>query len=675
MNYSMDDKLVLLERIGIPVWVFDVDHSRIVWSNKGGLEYWNSESVDELRARDLSRDMSPTVRMRLLQYQEDCLQHDKTFSEDWTLYPGGVPQASRVTFSHYELADGRAGLLVQILGQISESTSTTLHSAQALFHTSAMIQLYDHNLVRIYTNPAARSIAVPGSETLDAFICNAADLEEIQKQLSSHRSCDVEFEVNTVEGVRWHALNIQESPDPVTGHRTLLVSSTDVTDRRIAQAKALSQAYSDSLTGLPNRVALLDHMHKQLGKCEETGLYFSVLFLDLDRFKLVNDSLGHSVGDALLIAVADKLIDATGADATVARLSGDEFVIVTREHESVSAEAQTRNRIINNIVKGTSGSMTIDGHTLRVSPSIGVSHYPGDGTSVTALLQNADIAMYAAKSAGCGYKSYESGMSQCTLDRLALETDLVLALESNQFELYYQPKLNCKSFAVAGVEALIRWNHPQRGMISPFDFIPVAEETGMIFQIGEWVMRQAMRDQVRWKAMGYDLSVAINISPKQFMANDLAERIERSIVDTGVDPEYLNIEVTESMLIVDETYVYDLLNSLSHKGIKISIDDFGTGFSNLANLQKYPVSCLKIDRGFVNAKQTVLLEIILEMGNKLGMTVVAEGVETMDQIRWLRKHQCDELQGFFFSKPLPFDEITSFISSHQTDRYLVPVAA
>jgi len=161
MNYSMDDKLVLLERIGIPVWVFDVDHSRIVWSNEGGLEYWNSASVDELRARDLSSDMSPTVRMRLLQYQEDCLQHDKTFSEDWTLYPGGVPQASRVTFSHYELADGRAGLLVQILGQISESTSTTLHSAQALFHTSAMIQLYDHNLVRIYTNPGIKHSGEP----------------------------------------------------------------------------------------------------------------------------------------------------------------------------------------------------------------------------------------------------------------------------------------------------------------------------------------------------------------------------------------------------------------------------------------------------------------------------------------------------------------------------------
>lgn len=671
----MDDKLVLLERIGIPIWVFDVDHSRIVWSNSGGLEYWNSESVDELRARDLSSDMSPTVKKRLLQYQEDCREQGKTFSEDWTLYPRGVPQASRITFSHYELDDDRAGLLVQILGEISESTSTTLHSAQALLHTSAMIQLYDHNLIRIYTNPAARSIAAAGSETLGSFIHRAADLAEIQKQLSTHRSCDVEFEVNTNDGVRWHALNIQESPDPVSGHKTLLVSSTDVTDRRIAQAHALSQAYSDSLTGLPNRVALLDHLHNQLTACEEKGWFFSVLFLDLDRFKLVNDSLGHSVGDALLIAVADNLREATDGSATVARLSGDEFVIVTREHESIAGERQTRNSIINSIFQRTSGSLTIDGHTLRVSPSIGISHYPANGATVTALLQNADIAMYAAKSAGCGYKCYESGMNQCTLDRLALENDLALALESSQFELYYQPKLNCRTFAVSGVEALIRWNHPQRGMISPFDFIPVAEETGMIFQIGEWVMRQAMCDQVRWKSMGHDLSVAINISPKQFMANDLAERIERSIVDTGVDPEYLNIEVTESMLIVDETYVYDLLSSLSLKGIKISIDDFGTGFSNLANLQKYPVACLKIDRGFVNAKQTVLLEIILEMGNKLGMTVVAEGVETMEQIRWLRKHQCDELQGFYFSKPLPFDEITKFISSHQSDRFLLPVAA
>jgi diguanylate cyclase (GGDEF)-like protein len=671
----MDDKLALLEKIGIPVWVFDVDNSRIVWSNQGGLDHWKAASVEELRERDLSVDMSPTVRKRLLQYQEDCCDEGITFSEDWTLYPDGVPQTSRVEFCHHELEDGRAGLLVQIIGEISETTSTTLHSAQALLHTSAMIQLYDHELIRLYTNPAARSVVVPGGNSLANFIKNQSDLEEIQLQLSTHRSCDVEFEVNTVDGVRWHALNIQESPDPVTGNKTLLVSSTDVTDRRIAQAHALSQAHTDSLTGLPNRVALLEKMHNQLAVCADHSLYFSVLFLDLDRFKLVNDSLGHSVGDALLVAVANKLRTAAGDMATVARLSGDEFVIVTRDHDTADAELATRNQVIQGIFRHTAGSSCIDGHTLRVSPSIGISRYPSDGQTATALLQNADIAMYAAKSAGCGHRTYEQGMNQSTLDRLALETDLALALESDQFVLYYQPKIDCKTFAVSGVEALIRWDHPAKGMISPFDFIPVAEETGMIFQIGEWVMRQAMRDQVRWKAAGHDISVAINISPKQFMANDLAERIDRSIADTGVDPECLNIEVTESMLIVDETYVYDLLNSLSRKGIKISIDDFGTGYSNLANLQKYPVSCLKIDRNFVNAKETALLEIILEMGNKLGMAVVAEGVETMDQIRWLRKHQCDELQGFFFSKPLPFDELTDFMAAHHTDRFLVPVAA
>jgi len=398
---------------------------------------------------------------------------------------------------------------------------------------------------------------------------------------------------------------------------------------------------------------LLENLHNQLAECAEKNLYFAVLFLDLDRFKLVNDSLGHSVGDALLVAVARKLIDASGDDATVARLSGDEFVIVTRDHDSPESAIVTRRTIIKNIFERTSGSLSIEGHSLRVSPSIGISLYPADGQSATVLLQNADVAMYSAKSTGCGHKYFEQGMSQGTLDRLALESDL----------------------AVSGVEALIRWNHPQRGLINPLDFIPVAEETGMIFQIGEWVMRQAMRDQVKWKAAGHNISVAINISPKQFMANDLAQRIERSIIDTGVDPEYLNIEVTESMLIVDETYVYDLLSSLSRKGIKISIDDFGTGYSNLANLQKYPISCLKIDREFVNAKKTALLEIILEMGKKLGMSVVAEGVETMEQIRWLQKHHCDELQGFFFSKPIPFDDITAFIESHNTDQILLPVAA
>jgi len=194
----MDEKFELLERVGIPVWVFDVDYSRIIWSNPGGLDYWKAASIDELKVRDLSADMSPTVKKRLVQYQEDCCDEDKVFSEDWTLYPDGVPQSSRVTFTHFELDDGRAGLLVQILGEISESTSTTLHSAQALLHTSAMIQLYDHDLKRLYTNPAARSVALPGQDTLGEFIRNAGDLEKIQSQLSSHRSCDVEFEVNTL---------------------------------------------------------------------------------------------------------------------------------------------------------------------------------------------------------------------------------------------------------------------------------------------------------------------------------------------------------------------------------------------------------------------------------------------------------------------------------------------
>ena len=671
----MDENLELLEAIGIPVWVFDVDFSRIVWSNREGLVHWKATQLDELRRRDLSSDMSPTVKQRLLQYREDCLEDGKTFSEDWTLYPNGVPQSSRVSFSNIELEDGRAGLLVQILGEISESTSTILHSAQALLHTSAMIQLYDHELCLLYSNPAARSIAVQGNDTFGSFISNACDLEEIEKQLASHHRCDVEFEVNTNEGVRWHALNIQESPDPTNGKRTLLISSTDVTDRRIAQARAWSQAHTDSLTGLPNRVAMLEKLQHQIAVCAENSLCFSVLFLDLDRFKLVNDSLGHTAGDALLVAVAEMLRGAADDNAIVARLSGDEFVIISDRYASVNAELDARADIVDRIFDLTSGSVTIEGHTLRVSPSIGVACYPADGDSSTSLLKKADVAMYAAKAAGCGVKSFEHGMNQSTVDRLALETDLALALESDQFILYYQPKIDCATFTVSGVEALIRWVHPERGMISPLDFISVAEETGMIFQIGEWVMRRAMSDQVRWKAGGHDISVAINISPKQFMANDLAERIDRSILDTGVDPQRLNIEVTESMLIVDETYVCDLLNSLSHKGIKISIDDFGTGYSNLANLQKYPVSCLKIDRSFVNAKKTVLLEIILEMGNKLGMSVVAEGVETLDQVHWLQKHRCDELQGFYFSKPLPFDEITKFIRAHYNEQYSIPVAA
>lgn len=653
----MDETYEILLWIGIPIWIFDVENSCVVWANNPALQHWNAQSLEELQSRDMSTDMSESVRKRLKQYQLDCAIKNRVYEEDWTLYPNGTPHTSRMGISGVDLSDGRKGLLVQVLSDLADSTSGTLRSMQALMHTSAMIWLFDEDLKLVYTNPAARSIATPGSQCLGDLIAHDSDLDRVLNSLETESSCDLELEVVTADGNRWHALNLQNSPDPVSGCKTIIVSSTDVTARRKIEAQAQYRARTDALTGLPNRPALLDELGARIEQAQANASNFALLFMDLDRFKLVNDSLGHSVGDSLLVEFS-RLLEQQVSDADlVARLSGDEFVVLLSDAENDDYTI----KICEAISQATTSLLKIEGHHLRVSTSIGVCRYPEHGNSVSELMQHADIAMYAAKSIGCGYRYFEPAMGSSQLDRLSMESDLAGALRDDQFTLFYQPKVDSQTFRVTGMEALIRWIHPERGMVNPMEFIPVAEETGMIYKIGAWVLEQAMIDQVRWSELGLDISVAVNISPKQFNAFDFVGRIEHLIKQTGIAPDRLNLEVTESMLITDSDRVSKLLDSLAAYGIQVSIDDFGTGYSNLANLQTYPVSCLKIDRAFVKSEQYDLLEVILQMGKILGMRVVAEGVETLEQVRWLQSHSCDLLQGFFFSKPQPFDDIVEFV--------------
>lgn len=662
----MDRTVDILSTIGIPVWIFDVDESRVIWGNKLALRHWNADTLEELRSRDMSTDMSESVRKRLRQYQLDCALENRTFLEDWTLYPNGVPCTSQLSFTGFDLPDGRKALLVQQLSELEESSSGTLHSMQALMHTSAMIWLYDEDLNLIYTNPAARSAAVTGSQCLADLIVRETELTRVLECLDKNRSCDLEIEVATCEGIRWHAMNLQNSPDPVSGNRTVLVSSTDITVRRQVEADAQIRARTDSLTKLPNRAALLEELGRRIERSRVQQSHFSLLFMDIDRFKLVNDSLGHTVGDSLLVEFARLVTEQVTDSDMVARLSGDEFVVLL----AGSGDDQYAIDICDAIIKASGSPIMIEGHMLRIASSIGICRYPEHGESVTELMQHADIAMYSAKANGGGYLFFESAMGSSQLSRLSMESDLASALENDQLQLFYQPKIDVRNLNVAGMEALIRWMHPEKGMVNPLEFISVAEETGMIHEIGEWVLKQAMTDQVRWRdEEGMDISVAVNISPMQFGTSNFDARIEELIRETGINPDKLNLEVTESMLIADSDHVSNLLNSLSSHGIEISIDDFGTGFSNLANLQKYPVSCLKIDRAFVNSKQIALLEVILHMGKALGMEVVAEGVETLEQARWLQSHECDLLQGFYFSKPCPYDEIVEFVRTFDPENF------
>lgn len=651
-----DPRIAVLSAMQIPVWIFDVDDSRIRWANAAGLTHWRSDDLGELRARDLAADMSVSVRERLAQIRAECVAQGKTFSENWTLYPDNKPRTVEAVLSSFELPERRIGLMVQIIEEVRRATSETLRSAQALLHTSAMISLYDEQLALLYSNPAARAVACVDGQSLRDLIVNDADVATIQMRIEQNGSCDIEAEVCTSNGTAWHSLNVRASPDSVTGRQSLLVSGYDITERRNAQREVYLLATTDSLTGLPNRMALMEHLQRM---CDAKDSQFALLFMDLDRFKLINDSLGHAVGDRLLQAVASRLSRcAEEYRGFVSRLGGDEFVIVLEGFESRAATELVAQCVLDSL----DSNFDIDGHQMGIQPSIGICLYPAHGNCGTTLMQHADVAMYAAKSARTGYRFFNSRMNDNLQSRLQLENDLVDAIRRQEFELYYQPKICTQSGTISGMEALVRWLHPLRGMVSPLQFISIAEETGKIISIGHWVMHEAMAQQKRWAENGIDLCVSINVSAVQINAHGFVQSVTECLQDVGCCPDRIEFEITESLLLADSGRVFEILQDLSKLGVRLAIDDFGTGYSNLAYLQKYPLNCLKIDRTFlVDMNQTAILEMILRMGKMLGLSIVAEGVETDQQIQWLSAHECDELQGFYFSKPLPADEATLYI--------------
>jgi len=395
-----------------------------------------------------------------------------------------------------------------------------------------------------------------------------------------------------------------------------------------------------------------------------------LLFVDIDRFKQVNDSLGHRIGDLLLKNIANLLQKNVFQTQTVARLSSDVFAVVIS-----STDLDAIRMKVSLLKEALAEPLIIENYRLRVSLRVGVSRYPHDAKTAEELLQNAGIAEQNAKACLLPYRCFDTELGQSRKKRLEIEADLLNALERNEFLLLHQPKIDARSYRVSGVEALIRWEHPARGLVSPLDFIPVAEETGLIVDLGEWVIREAIADQVRWEKLGYNASVAVNVSPLQFNTQKFPEIVSGILREYSCAADRLNLEITESTLGIDETLVLDILNDLCRQGIAISIDDFGTGYSNLANLQRFPIDYLKIDRSFVSdPNHSPLLLTILELGKQMQLRMVAEGVETLEQAEMLTSLQCDELQGFFFSRPLCYADLLEFFQTFETGEHRLRAA-
>ena len=414
-------------------------------------------------------------------------------------------------------------------------------------------------------------------------------------------------------------------------------------------------AHHDPLTGLPNRTLLQDQFARALGRARRSNNNLAILFIDLDRFKTINDSLGHSAGDALLREVADRIRLTVREFDTVARMGGDEFVILLTD----LAEPADAGRVAQHVLVSLAKVTIIDGHPLHVTSSIGISLFPDDGEDFDELLKHADAAMYLAKENGRnGYQFFTSEINVLAHGRLAVETGLRNALNNDEFELHFQPQIALPGGAIVGAEALLRWRHPQRGLVAPDEFIPIAEDTGLIVPIGEWVLRSACAQYAEWRRRGLaPFRLAINLSARQLRQKDLAAITQEVLLANGMKGEELEFEITETALMQSAEAAAASLRALKVLGVTLSLDDFGTGYSSLSYLRRFPIDTLKIDRSFVRDISTdpsdaVLVRAIIDLAHSLGMTTVAEGVETREQLSFLILHKCDDFQGYFISRPL-----------------------
>jgi diguanylate cyclase (GGDEF)-like protein/PAS domain S-box-containing protein len=438
----------------------------------------------------------------------------------------------------------------------------------------------------------------------------------------------------------------------------------DVTHRKEAEEKLVYLAHYDGLTGLPNRALFFDRLKQTLAQAGRRGVLAAVMFVDLDRFKVVNDTLGHAVGDELLRHVAQRLAGCVRVGDTVCRFSGDEFVLIIND---LGASEDAR-LIAQKVLFAFADPFRVSGHEIFVSTSIGISMYPTDCEDEETLLKDADTAMYRAKESGRNnFQFYTREMNARAMYRLKLENSLRHALERGEFRLHYQPKACLHTGRVTGVEALLRWQRPEHGLVPPADFVPLLEDTGLIVPVGEWVIAEACRQIAAWRASGREpVSIAINISARQFAARNLGEIVTRVLDQHGADPRYIELELTESLLMVNTEEAVRTLEYLKSLGLRLSIDDFGTGYSSLSYLKRFPIDALKIDRSFIDEITTdvgdaTITRAVIGMAHNLGLKVVAEGVETQEQISFLSANGCDEAQGYYLARPRPAGEISEWL--------------
>ena len=572
-----------------------------------------------------------------------------------------------------ELTNLNASLETIVMARIAELRDSEAYIHAVLDNVNEGIIVIEETGNIVSFNPAAEKIfGYTGQEVVNQNFSQLISADEFdlsgkyQKFSEENPNLSL-FGVNReVIGMRKNfsafPLELKTSQIHIQHKLLLITTARDISERKEAEQRITYMASHDTLTKLPNRALLQDRIQQTLAYNSRHNQLAAVIFIDLDKFKVINDTLGHDVGDGLLQEAAARLVAEVRSEDTVARQGGDEFIILLSDISHPEDAGGIAQKLLDSLLQ----TFTIKGKELHISASIGIAIFPNDGNDMESLLKNSDIAMYHAKESGRNnYQFFSAEMNEQAAERHSLIGDLRHAVARNELFLVYQPVVDMVSGDMAGMEVLLRWQHPVLGLISPVKFIPLAEESGLILPISEWVLRSACEQLLEWQKQGYEVPrLAINLSAKQLLQKSLADTIALILGETGVEPRYIGVEITESMLVHNVEEVVVTLQSLSNLGLEISIDDFGTGYSSLSYLKRFPINKLKIDKSFVDDIATdpddaAIVKAIIAMAHGLSMKVVSEGVETKQQLDFLRLHGCEQYQGYIFSKPLPAAEIVT----------------
>lgn len=673
----------LIDAIPVPLTVKD-DNRCMVIVNEATAKFHDRPAADFLGKLD--SDIYPPEWVEQLWAEDDAVADSGTPLEVEQAYRT-ASGASRWVIKYKRRIvspDGRRWLITTLI-DITDRRQTEIALRQSEARFRALTELssdfyWEHDENFRITEISGRVLALVGISAqahLGKTRWEIPGIKLSEKEWDAHRAIlhahlpftDFAYERIGPDGEpRWLSMNGQPVFDDAgkfTGYRGV---GKDVTAAKLAEARIQYLAYHDGLTTLPNRSSFSLILGQGIARARRESRQLAVLFIDLDRFKNINDTLGHDAGDAMLREVGKRLRHCVRQSDTVARLGGDEFVILLDEISAPGHVAKVARKILADI----GSPLDINGQEFRVSASIGVSIFPLDGSDEQTLMKNADIAMYHAKQEGRNNCQFHSEtMDTHSLERLALESSLRRALERNEFELHYQAKISLDTSRMTGMEALLRWRHPDLGMLPPAQFIPIAEETGLIVPIGYWVIRTACLQNRAWQDRGLPpMRVAVNLSARQFTDESLTRSIAAILKETGMDPVWLELEITESLIMHNVGRTMQVLTTLGNLGIRIAIDDFGTGHSSLAYLKRFPIDTLKIDRSFISdlpgdAEDKAITTAIIAMGKSLDLTVVAEGVETQDQLDCLRALGCDEFQGYYSNRPLPAAQFVALLQAER----------